>query len=157
MGFEFAQQHLIEICGKQYPVDISDPAFIEGVVSNFAAITDRYNAFLGLRAELAAGGDLTTAAVKALSERLIAENTAIAEHGRAFIVKALGQSAYDDIFAGRKATAADHIELCAYVYREAIRSREEAVTAQLNRRARRAAKRASKGAHGLRAFLPHTH
>ena len=157
MGFEFNKQHLIEICGKQYPVDISDPAFIEGVVSDFAAISDRYNAFLGLRAELAAGGELTPADVKVLSERLIAENTAIAEHGRVFIIKALGQAAYDTIFAGRKPTAADHIELCAYVYREAIRSREEAVTAQLNRRDRRAAQRAAKGDYGMRALLPFKH
>jgi hypothetical protein len=87
----------------------------------------------------------------------VEENTAIAEHGREFIVKALGREAYDTIFAGRRPSAADHVELCAYIYKEALAGREKAVTESLNRSDRRAVQKASKRPNGLRAFISRKH
>lgn len=157
MGFEFSKQCLVEICGKQYPVDVSDPAFIDGVITDFTAISERYNAFVDMRASIASSDSVTAEQIKELSQRLVEENAAIAEHGREFIIKALGREAYDTIFAGRRPSAADHIELCAYIYREALAGREKVVTDSLNRSDRRAVQKAAKRPNGWRAFLSHKH
>lgn len=156
MGFEFSKQCLIEICGNKYPVDVSDPAFIDGVVTDFTAIAGKYNVFLDMRKKTTTYG-LTPDGIQEVSQQLIAENIAIAEHGREFIIKALGQEAYDTIFAGRRPSAADHIELCAYIYREAVAGREKAITESLNRSDRRAIEKATKYPNRLRTFLSRKH
>lgn len=98
---------------------------------------------------------MTKEDMEAATKQLIEENQNIAELGRDFIIRALGKDAYEQIFAGRAPSSVDHIELCAYIYREAMRQRQALVKSYVNknRRERRAAARAAKKSGGFREDL----
>ena len=154
MGFEFRKQDSVEICGRRYALDISSLEFIGAVTEDFAAILSKYNVFQQLQNDCMKPG-MTKEDMEAATKQLIEENQNIAELGRDFIIRALGKDAYEQIFAGRAPSSVDHIELCAYIYREAMRQRQALVKSYVNknRRERRAAARAAKKSGGFREGL----
>ena len=76
-------------------------------------------------------------------QKLVQEYQDLIDHSRAFIQKALGKAAYEEIFAGRRPNSVDHVNLCAYIYEEILKGREKIVSLYIdlprNREERRAA------------------
>lgn len=129
MGFEFRRRRAVEICGKQYEIDLADLGFIEAVVVDFAAIIREYETLEGLHREMGAAGTVRSAGQMAeLSGRLAESNRRVFDSGLQFVATVLGEEARDEIFAGRRANSVEAVELCAYLYQAAIESREGVVS-----------------------------
>lgn len=130
MGFEFRERKPIEICGKQYDVDVTDTGFINGVVTSFPAILSKYQAFAQLQKDVSEKilGGVDDSEIESLSQRLKEENEALGRHAADFIISVLGAESYDEIFASRKRNTVEHIELCTYIYSEVVGQREELIS-----------------------------
>ena len=130
MGFEFDERTEVEISGKRYQFDTTDAAFVEGVMTNLPRLLDarqRYQDVLASLTRENAGG------VEAALGVLRSANEQVIQSARQFLVCALGQQAYAEIFQDRQESAGDHIKLCTYLYDTAVNARVRVVSAALKR------------------------
>ncbi|MPN43082.1 hypothetical protein SDC9_190641 [bioreactor metagenome] len=117
---------MLDICGQQYTVDLTDIGFIEGVVLDFSGIMKKRDELQALREQLL--NHSSEEQINETARALTAKTGELCDLGERFIKRTLGDEAYAGIFADRARNAAEHLELCAYIYGEAIRSREGTVS-----------------------------
>lgn len=128
MGFEFRPRAKLPICGREYEVDIADVGFVTAMVSSFAGLLRHYQEMERLRGELTqAAAGMDEGKIEEYSRTLAETNEKLCTTAREFIAGTLGEEAYRQIFAGRRPNSADHVQLCAYIYTQALKAREEEV------------------------------
>lgn len=151
-GFEFEEKGTLNICGKAYAVDVADAEFIDAVVNNFAHIAEQAQNLVQLKKnfEAAKKENLREEKILQASKELIDGSRIISDEGKNFIQKALGHEAYAEIFKDRRPNVIDHINLCTYIYTEALKQREDLLQEYIdspedpkNRRQRRAVAKAA--------------
>lgn len=133
MGFEFEKHEALNICGKTYFLDVTDVSFIDAVANDFAQLLESGERLKKLKADLiqaASGADKK--AVQDATSRLTQFSAEIAESCRNFIVKSLGQKAFDEIFRERQISVSDYIDLCGYIYAEALKQRQDVLKQYIN-------------------------
>ncbi len=145
MSFEFDKRTPLEICGKEYDIDIADVGFVTGLVTSYVNIIKKADEFQALQNALTGrmGKEASAEELQKLSEEVATANKELYEYAKGFIVDTLGEENYREIFSLRRPNSAEHIKLCAYIYQEALSKRgeelEKLVYKPRNRSERRAA------------------
>ena len=128
MGFAFDIPKKIEICGKEYECDPSNPDIMLGAAKNFQEIVSLSHKMKTLQISGAAPEDKA----KAATEEAIRTNLELLEVCRRMIEGCLGTEEYQEIFRGRRPNSTEHLNLCTYLFEYLTAGRDEVVKEYLD-------------------------
>lgn len=124
--FNFAPRPTVKICGMEFDLDITDVGMISAVIDSYAALTEQYARLKEKQNELVSEAD-TQSALREVEEA----NRALYEVAKGFITRVLGIDGYEKIFSRRKASSAEHVELCNFIYANLLLNRNQYIEAKM--------------------------
>lgn len=140
MGFEFSEKKHIEIRGKQYRLEVEDVNFMIAVNTYFPEITKKMQKIAGQKNVIAPYAqklndptlsqedkDNIVKEVEEIRLETYKEKLACMEDMKYFIQGCLVPGSYEAIFGGEPENFTDHYKLCAYIFNEAYKSRQDVI------------------------------
>ena len=118
MEFTFDKKPTVRIQGKDYEFDPTNNDLIMGVVNAFPEILNDAKEMQKAFNTLKTQKDDSRPEILAANEKLMKDC-------REFIIGCLGEAEYNEIFAQRRPNSAEHLNLCAFLYKSLFAGREK--------------------------------
>ena len=122
-GFTFHPKSRVEICGRQYEVDVLDAGYLEGLMELYWKLGDISQQYSAARSRLLSE-NCSAGQVEQIGEDMVETGKELVRSTTRFLTMALGRDACRDILKGRRLNAGECLQLCAHVMNAASGSHD---------------------------------